>query len=255
DWVFNGEADISFPRACTQWFDGKPPEGISGVAYRHNDRIIEQSTGQSPDMDSLSYPDFNDYFNALKKNAPSYLPHVPIALELSRGCWWGKKSQCVFCGLNCTTLRYRRKSPGRAEDEIKTLTARYKVDKVILTDSILDMSFFKTLLPALAEWGGLEELFLEVRAGLKRDQVRLLQSAGVKLFQPGIESLDTEILTYMNKGNTLLQNVQLLKWAREYGVLPTWNLLYGFPGENAEAYHRMTRLIPSIVHLCPPIDV
>jgi len=126
---------------------------------------------------------------------------------------------------------------------------------VILTDSIIDMSFFKTLLPALADWGGLEELFLEVRANLNREQVRMLRSAGVKLFQPGIESLDSEILQLMHKGTTLLQNVQFLKWAREFGVYPTWNLLYGFPGENAEAYRRMALLVPSIVHLCPPISV
>ena len=87
--------------------------------------------------------------------------------------------------MNCKTLNFRRKSPRRAEDEIKTLTARYKVDKVILTDSIIDMSFFKTLLPALADWGGLEELFLEARANLNREQVRILRSAGVKIVSTG----------------------------------------------------------------------
>ena len=126
---------------------------------------------------------------------------------------------------------------------------------MILTDSIIDMSFFKTLLPALSDWGGLEELFLETRANLNREQVSILRSAGVKLFQPGIESLDSEILKLMHKGTTLLQNVQFLKWTREFGVHPTWNLLYGFPGENAKAYHRMALLVPSIVHLCPPMNV
>ncbi|UCF93885.1 MAG: RiPP maturation radical SAM C-methyltransferase [Desulfobacterales bacterium] len=255
DWVFNGEADLSFPQAVTGWFAGKPPEGIPGVAYRTEGRIIAQGTGRSPEMDGLPYPDFKDYFAALNQWAPAYRPMAPISLELSRGCWWGKKSQCIFCGLNCRALNYRRKSASRAESEIKTLTARFEVERVILTDSVVDMSFFKTLLPALAKWGGLEELFLEAKANLSREQVRVLQTAGVKLFQPGIESLDTEILSLMRKGTTLLQNVQFLKWAREYGLYPTWNLLYGFPGENAAAYDRMAALIPLISHLCPPMDV
>ncbi|MBW1837855.1 MAG: RiPP maturation radical SAM C-methyltransferase [Deltaproteobacteria bacterium] len=255
DWVFNGEADLSFPRAVAQWFGGTTPQGIPGVAYRHDGQIVDQGAGPSPEMDRLPYPDFDDYFTALNQWAPDYRSHVPISLELSRGCWWGKKSQCIFCGLNCTKLNFRRKNHKRAEDEIKTLTARYKVDKVILTDSILDMSFFKTLLPALADWGGLAELFLEAKANLNCDQVGLLKSAGVTHFQPGIESLDTEILTLMRKGITLLQNIQFLKCAREYAVYPTWNLLYGFPGENAEAYQRMAGLVPSIAHLCPPIDL
>ncbi|MFC1859251.1 RiPP maturation radical SAM C-methyltransferase [Thermodesulfobacteriota bacterium] len=255
DWVFNGEADLSFPQAAARWINGNEPDNISGVTFRQNGRIIEQGSGQSPEMDTLPHPDFSDYFHALNSWAPDFFSYAPISLELSRGCWWGKKSQCIFCGLNCKSLKYRRKSPQRAEEEIKTLTRHYKVDKVILTDSILDMSFFKTLLPALAEWGGLEELFLESRSNLNIEQVRILKSAGVTLFQPGVESLDSEILDHMHKGTTLLQNVQFLKFAREYGLYPTWNLLYGFPGENPDAYHRMASLIPSIVHLSPPMDV
>ncbi len=117
------------------------------------------------------------------------------------------------------------------------------------------MSYFKTLLPRLAEWGGLDELFLESRSNLTRDQVSMLSAAGVRLFQPGVESLDSEMLAYMGKGTTLLQNVQFLKWALEYELYPTWNLLYGFPNEPAEAYRRMYELIPSIAHLFPPLDV
>jgi len=252
DWVFSGEADLSFPQAVTQWSGGRPPEGIPGVSYRRGVQIIEQGPGQSPELDSLPYPDFDDYFAALKKWAPAVLPCAYISLEFSRGCWWGEKSQCIFCGLNGRALNFRHKSPKRAEAEIKGLTKRYGTGKVLATDAILDMRFFRTLLPALAKQKKPVELFVETKANLNREQVQILKSAGVKKFQPGIESLDTETLAYMHKGTTLLQNVQLLKWAREYGMSPNWNLLYGFPGENAEAYRRMASLIPSIMHLRPP---
>ena len=151
DWVFTGEADLSFPQAVTQWFDGKPPEGIPGVSYRQGNQIIEQGPGQSPELDSLPYPDFDDFFAALKKWAPATLPCAYISLEFSRGCWWGEKSQCIFCGLNGRALKFRHKRPERAEAEIKGLTKRYDTGKVLATDAILDMRFFKTLLPALAK--------------------------------------------------------------------------------------------------------
>ena len=255
DWVFSGEADLSFPQAVTQWFAGRPPEGIPGVAYRRDGQIMAQGSGQPPELDSLPYPDFDDYLAALRKWAPADLPSAHISLELSRGCWWGEKHQCIFCGFNRRTSLFRHKSPQRALDEIKAVTTRYGVSKVMLTDAILDMGFFKTLLPALSNLR-LEELFLETKANLSREQVQILKSAGVKEIQPGIESLDTEILTYMRKGTTLLQNVQLLKWAREYGMYYAgWNILCGFPGENPEAYRGMAWLIPSLVHLSPPISV
>ena len=47
----------------------------------------------------------------------------------------------------------------------------------------------------------------------------------MRRIQPGIESLSDHVLKLMRKGTTALQNIQLLKWCREYGVQPEWNLL------------------------------
>ena len=40
--------------------------------------------------------------------------------ETSRGCWWGERMHCTFCGLNGATMSYRSKSPRRAVDELMT---------------------------------------------------------------------------------------------------------------------------------------
>ena len=34
-----------------------------------------------------------------------------LFLEGSRGCWWGEKHACAFCGLNGRVNVYREKSP------------------------------------------------------------------------------------------------------------------------------------------------
>ncbi len=252
DWAFVGEADVSFPRAVSQWLTGSPPEGIPGVAYRHGEEIRLQSRGEPVDLDSLPYPDFGDYFAAVERWAPHILPSVFLSLEFSRGCWWGQKSQCAFCGVNGGGLHFRRKSPRRVQQEVQAAVARYGVHTVVATDAILDMEYFKTLLPALSNCPEIEALGFEIKANLNREQVKSLREARAQLLVAGIESLDTEILTRMRKGITLLQNVQLLKWAREYGVEITWHFLYGLPGETAEAYARMARLIPSLTHLSRP---
>ena len=56
----------------------------------------------------------------------------------------------------------------------------------------------------------------------------------------------------MKKGCTVLQNVQVLKLAAENGIWVAWNLLYGFPGETAQAYLRSASVIPKVRHLQPP---
>jgi ribosomal peptide maturation radical SAM protein 1 len=149
-------------------------------------------------------------------------------------------------------MAFRSKSAERALAEIHHLRERYGARMVSVVDNILDMRYFRTLLPLLAE----EELelsfFYEVKANLTLDQVRTLASAGVRRIQPGIESFSDNVLALMRKGTTALQNVQLLKWCRELEVIPEWNLLYGFPGERPADYEEMLPLLDAIDFLDPP---
>jgi hypothetical protein len=68
-----------------------------------------------------------------------------------------------------------------------------------------------------------------------------------------IRRFEVDVLRLMRKGVTGLQNLRLLKWCAELGIMPAWNLLYGFPGEPPEEYERMSELVPSLVHLEPPM--
>jgi hypothetical protein len=56
----------------------------------------------------------------------------------------------------------------------------------------------------------------------------------------------------LDKGVKTIQNVALLKWCRELGIAPTWNLLYGIPGEQPEDYFAQIELIDRIPHFPPP---
>ena len=119
-------------------------------------------------------------------------------------------------------------------------------------DNILDMKYFKSFVPELASQGLNLELFYEVKANLKKDHIRLLREAGITRIQPGVESFSNKILNLMGKGVKGLQNIQLLKWCKEYGIRPFWNILFGFPGEDPEEYSRMAELLPLLTHLPAP---
>lgn len=137
-------------------------------------------------------------------------------------------------------------------EEVSAVRARYGVRAVNMVDDILDMGYFRTVLPRLAAAKLDVEFFWEVKANLTHEQVHLLRNAGVKQVQPGIESFSDRVLKIMRKGVTAFRNVELLKWCKEYGVKPYWNLLYGFPGETVEDYKSTAALIDAIWHLDPP---
>jgi len=91
-----------------------------------------------------------------------------------------------------------------------------------------------------------------VKSNLKTDHLTRIAQGGVTWVQPGIESLDNDILVQMGKGVTGLQNIRLLRSCAELGMHPVWNLLCGFPGETAQAYTQMAALMPALAHLTPP---
>lgn len=150
-------------------------------------------------------------------------------------------------------MAFRSKSPSRALKEIRYLADRWQTERIEVVDNILDMRYFKDLLPALAQEGRPWELFYEVKANLTREQVAILRAAGVTRIQPGIESLSDHVLKLMRKGTTALRNVQLLKWCKEFGVAVDWNILYGFPGETREDYSSILDTLRSIDFLHPPV--
>lgn len=122
-------------------------------------------------------------------------------------------------------------------------------------DNILDMSYFQTVLPRLAAVKQKYSLFYEIKANLKRKQVEVLAEAGVRYVQPGIESLDDNVLGLIGKGNSAIMNLQLLKWLNQFGIDAAWNMLSGIPGESDRWYAEMSEWLPAIFHLQPPTGV
>lgn len=258
DYVCSGESEQSLPALAQRVLKRSKATdelaAIPGLVYRNREGE-SVSTGSSQmirDLDTLPLPDFSDYFQDLNQCTVGAPVAPTLLFETSRGCWWGAKSHCTFCGLNGGTMAFRSKSPKRALDELELLVDRWQVTNVEVVDNILDMKYFTDMLPALARARRPLQLFYEVKSNLSRAQVKTLQEAGVYRIQPGIESLSDHVLKLMRKGTTALRNIQLLKWAQEYNVMVEWNLLYGFPGETAEDYRTMLELLPQIRFLRPP---
>jgi magnesium-protoporphyrin IX monomethyl ester (oxidative) cyclase len=259
DCVVSGEADGMFAELCRVLLehgrDADPaalPYGAISRAHFRNASLDVPPRPVLRDMDALPIPDYDDYFEALRASPLADLIEPGLLAESSRGCWWGEKSHCTFCGLNGIGMKYRSKSPERVLSELAELSRRYGTRSFQFVDNILDMSYFKTLLPSLAGVPDKYSLFYETKANLKREQVRVLADAGVRWIQPGIESLDDDVLRLIGKGNSALMNLQLLKWSREFGIDVSWNILCGLPGESDRWYADMAHWLPAIVHLQPP---
>jgi ribosomal peptide maturation radical SAM protein 1 len=248
DYICHGEADVSFLQLCEKLegrqADTSPPAGF--ISQTHP-QITKAPKLQ--DLDSLPYPNFDDFLRAIRCSSiePGLIP-----MEAARGCWWGEKSHCTFCGLNGETMRFRQKSAQRVVDEAAHLSSRYEPEMLSFSDNILSRDYMKSVLPYWAAQGSQTPKFFEVKANMTRNEVILLKRAGIIQIQPGIESLVDSTLRIMGKGVSGAQNIALLRWCMEIGVEAHWNLLYGFPGEDPASFVQTTKLIQKLSHLNPP---
>ncbi|MDH4328787.1 MAG: RiPP maturation radical SAM C-methyltransferase [Nitrospira sp.] len=254
DYVVIGEGEQTFLPFVRQILDGNTESVPDGVAYRKDQQIrFTPNPALFSDFAKTGPPDYDDYYHLLVELGQTAQGLDRILLyEGSRGCWWGEKHHCTFCGLNAQSMKFRAKKPEQVLQEIADLSQRYDAVRFRLVDNIIDMAYIDNLFGKLAEDHCDLDVFIETKSNLQKRQIKTLAAGGVKCMQPGLESLSLNQLQAMDKGATPLQNIVCLKWSLYYHVMVSWNILLGFPGETNEDYRRQLELIPSLVHLQPP---
>ncbi|MGV9943881.1 RiPP maturation radical SAM C-methyltransferase [Streptomyces sp. NPDC003401] len=258
DHVIRGEGEAAFPQLLSALGEEHPDlSTVAGLCHRGPDGASTanaMATSPLPPATILP-PDYSGYFERLGASVARNWVEPKLVVEGARGCWWGEKHHCTFCGLNGSFMQFRSKSPDTFYDEIMDLARRHRVLDMYVVDNILDMGYLSTVLPRIIESGYDLRLHIEIKANMRRSQLRTLSDAGLIYVQPGIESLNSRVLDLMDKGVSGCQNVRMLRDGAETGLSVSWNYLHGFPGESAEDYDPVIAQIPALEHLNPPVDL
>lgn len=244
DYVFSGESEASFPLVLKQILSGHPPKR----------KVVFGEPCMS--LDALPICRFDEYFQQLEELLPNSRMakdnHIRVPMETSRGCWWGQKHHCTFCGLNGEGMSFRQKSAKRAFDELISITRNVPVSKVFMTDNIMPHDYFSSLLKILSKNCPTVYIFYEQKSNLSLQNFKDLRNASVMEIQPGIEALSSPLLVRMKKGVRASMNIRTLRYARSFGITVSWNLLCGFPGDTVDEYAHLPSLLPLLSHLQPP---
>ncbi|WP_318205451.1 RiPP maturation radical SAM C-methyltransferase [Streptomyces sp. SCL15-4] len=257
DHVVRGEGEAAFPRLLTALADGSDLAGVPGLCHRGpgGESLANRMATRPLPPAAILPPDYSGYFERLAASAARHWIEPKLVVEGARGCWWGEKHHCTFCGLNGSFMEFRSKSPETFYEEIVELARRHRVLDMYVVDNILDMGYLTTVLPRIVDSGYDLRLHIEIKANMRRPQLRTLADAGMIYVQPGIESLNHRVLDLMDKGVSGCQNVRMLRDGAETGLSVAWNYLHGFPGERAEDYEPVIAQIPALEHLDPPVDL
>jgi len=258
DFVFSGPALKSFHQFVGHCMNQEIEKchQIRGVFSKTNCQLgkfdMRGSIGEELNINVKVDINYEAFLNTLASNFPNGNIKPNLFFETSRGCWWGERAHCTFCGLNGTTMNYRAMSPQNALEQFEALFKYYpECSYFECVDNIMPKNYLQEVFPFLNTPPN-TTIFYEVKADLRAEDLQVMSRARVKRIQPGIESLATSTLKLMKKGTTVFQNLLFLKNCVAYDVEPAWNLLVGFPGEGEEVYKKYLCDIPLLTHLPPP---
>jgi ribosomal peptide maturation radical SAM protein 1 len=259
DYLHCGDAELSFPEMVSRLYRGESMRGLPGLMWRNGEAV--EYAGRAPNfmaMDDTPIPEFDEYFYArveggYEEYEDACEPMLPI--ETARGCWWGEKHHCTFCGLNRSGMEFRSKDPARVLEQLEYLARRYGVFHFNAIDNIMATEYADQVFRKLAEANSDLEIHYEIRPYFSRVQLGRMRKGGLTSVQPGVESLATNVLKRMRKLTTGMRNIELIKWCTYYGINNMYNILMRFPGETEEDYRLQAEVVPKIAHLQPPYGI
>ncbi|MCK4766457.1 MAG: RiPP maturation radical SAM C-methyltransferase, partial [Candidatus Aminicenantes bacterium] len=242
DYVFSGECENSFNDFLDNYSGRQLPAEriITGI-------LVEN-------LDTLPQLNYEVYFNQIGYYFDGHAPGAAyVWSETSRGCWWGQKKKCTFCSRNTAGIKFRQKTPQKVLEELRHFKENYPETAVAMADNLMPFSYNKELLPILGENNDYPGICLYyIKPNLKLKDLINLKKAKVQQIVPGIEALSTGLLKLINKGITAAENLEFLRNARAVGINLLWFMLWGIPGDKAEYYKEILKVLPLIRHFQPP---
>ena len=261
DFVFVDAALESLPQFVKHVLDGHIqschdiPGVFSAQKLARPGRNGGDETARNRDIDDLIELDYTEYLASLEQKVPGIGFHL-LLLETSRGCQWGQKSQCNFCGDYAKSNAYVPMSSHRAHQQLQQFS-RYSARPVALyaVDAAIPREYITDLLPGLRLPRHITLSYC-VRPVLSERELRAMVRAGVTAIGAGVEALASSSLRQLGKCTNAFANITFLKaCAKVPGTMYAWGLLLGAVGEEESVYEKYLRDLPRMVHLPAPRDV
>ena len=285
DYVFSGPGLVSLPKFVGHILAGKKEkcDHINGVlsktnkAFWYTPKTCDSSSiaarakeeapacqkkgmistaGDELDININLIPDYTAFLDEFEGKFPGGKIKPILIFETSRGCRWGEHRQCLFCGMNGKTLRYRTLTPENAIIQVESLYKYVpRANAFLATDNMFPENYTREVLPLLKPPPAEIQIKYQARSTFTASDIEILCKTGFSRIQPGIESLSTSTLKLIHKGTTAFQNIRFLKDSSLHPLTLDWNLLTFIPGEKEDIYERYMYYIPLLSHLPPPKSV
>lgn len=254
DAVFRGEADLSFPRFCRDYFAGGafpprmgdlPLDTYGGLFVPNHGLHVDNATvhhGES-ELATFPLPDRSDFDHvAYQKVWLEKTGTKATSIIATLGCPYG----CDFCSKPIFGSVVRRRSLDAVFEEIEQIR-RLGYDSLWIADDTFTLNE-----PYLAEFCrritgmGISWSCLSRANGISEETVRLMKEAGCRRVYLGLESGSPATLELMNKQVTVEQGIRAAGLYRRAGIEVAAFFIVGYPGETVASIEETFTLALSL---------
>lgn len=225
-----GEGEIALKEILDCLSRGKPPEGLSGTAYREDGDIrVGPLRPLISDLNELPYPkrELINFDLYLGSSSPGLSEKIMRITEIftTRGC----PHRCIFCGSHIThRQKVRFRSPEHLMGEIIECLERFKIEHFTIDDDTF--TYGKERLTKILR--GFKELRISWDCDSRVDSVspeilEAMAEAGCKKVAFGVETGSPRVLELIKKKITVEQIENAFKWTRKAGILSSAFIMIG----------------------------
>jgi len=228
DFVVRGEGEITFKELMGALEKEKDLEGIKGLTFRKDGRIINNLPRELiKNLDELPLPSYE--LLPMEKYQADGIKFGTVMT--SRGCPFN----CAFCSSSLQFgKRWRGHSDSKVIEELKHLHEEYKVREIEFLDDTFTLNRSRAIKIAkrIREEGLDISWTASSRVDLFTDEVaQAMKKGGCHTVYFGIESGSQKTLDFIGKKITPEQSVAAVKKAKKHKLRALGAFIIGFPEE------------------------
>ncbi len=249
DAVAVGEYDNTLVEVAEKLDGGGDLSGVPGLCLNIRGELVDTGPREMiDDLDSLSFL-ADVYSRHLKpENYFFAAARFPSVMTItSRGCPY----KCSFCVWPQVMHResYRVRSAEHVAEEFRLFHDHFPgIQEIVIEDDTfsIDSKRVEDISEVLLRNGNRIPWTANVRANLSLEAMRKMKAAGCRLIIVGYESGSQEILNAVNKGTTVVQNMEFARRAEKAGLLVHGCFMAGNPGETPETLEETFKMSLSL---------
>jgi radical SAM superfamily enzyme YgiQ (UPF0313 family) len=252
DIIVKGQGEEAFLEVVQRIEAGETMEGIEGVGYKEDGRLVFNRPRALKPISALPpkayhLGDYDAYERVCGRRWAMYITSLACPYD------------CAYCtNEGVYGRKWNALEPEQVVEETADLVTRYRLSLLWIVDDnyLVDRERALQIAEGVVRRGVKFEWSIQASTNLVTrftvDELKLLRRSGLSQIAHGAESGSPKVLHLMNKDFQKIETIyQAADKLTQAGIRPSFNIIFGFPGEGEKERRETIQLIMDVCRKYP----